>query len=140
MNTMKKNIPFLGNFSLIILLFLLSCQKNLDSIGILQDIDSNELSIQKAKLWFEQKYNNTNARLNEKNNKTTHWEKAYFHQFPFGEGIVIPISYQINSSVSFIKNKKINKQEPKATMAINSLNYLLIYKAKYQTFKFLVDK
>jgi hypothetical protein len=131
-NLILKTIKFhLRYFISIILLFLFSCHKNFDIIDSLQNDESGQLSIQDAQQWFNKQHSNVNnSRQSAENTKAPNWSHASSLDFEFGEGIVVPLAYQQNYSVSFIKNKKDTKQKPKATMSLNSLNYLVVYKDK----------
>lgn len=104
-------------FISIILLFLFSCQKNFDIIDSLQNDESGQLSIQDAQQWFNKQHSNVNnSRQSAENTKAPNWNRASSLDFEFGEGIVVPLAYQQNYSVSFIKNKKYTTQNPKAVM------------------------
>lgn len=118
-----------SQLSIVFLIVLISCREAVEPNSVVivpESIEAKDLSITHAKLWFETKFNKANARSNEENPRTLLWDKSYLNGFAFGEGVVVPISYQKNLSVSFSKDKK--KATPKATMPINSLNYLIIYK------------
>ncbi|WP_168207909.1 papain fold toxin domain-containing protein [Spirosoma sp. KCTC 42546] len=117
-------------FTILTLLFLFSCQKSFDIVDSLRENKSEELSIENAQQWFVEKHTSANSRQSSENAKTPNWNRALYLDFEFGEAVVTPLIYQQNYSVSFIKNKNTSKQSPKATMSLNSLNYLLVYKDK----------
>lgn len=121
---MKKSNLILAS----ILFFIsISCKKTLD-FNKIEPVNSGDYSqpISDEKEWFEKKYNDFKTRYTDNNKKTLLWEKSYYHNFEFGRALVVPILFDQNYSVSFIKNKQSNQQNPKTTLPLNSLNYLLI--------------
>lgn len=128
---MKRSSSYLSYCSIFALLVLFSCQKTLDKVNPYQTDELEGLSIGNVQQWFDENHrDDMNLRRSEQNTKSPNWNRALYLDFKFGEAVAVPIRYKENYSVSFIKNKKDSQQGPQATMPLNSLNYLIVYKDK----------